>query len=595
MRKVYLKCFLLISIFMFSIFACNHKSTNNKQDVPPKPSNPVVPTETAKLKSLKVGKYEATDNDMIKASKQEGFPIVFKSDVSTVEIDAVPEDGGSIDFGTYATTINLTETVQTIIFKVKKAGKSDGTYTLKLSKEAATPPNTTKELNNLRASDFLGVLPKGEEFNVINSVVSWDAFDGATHYDVFIEDKRTNENKLTNTKFKTAEGVEDLDKLMGEEEKDIKITVKALDDDQKVLAESSITKKLPKKGGIENVLFNDTPYTKDMKVTNPLTIKVKFHNNPVKFYDDTTKMNIYLNSHMNLMQGTDVVPVSYSYDETENTMTITPTGGLNEIKKYNFVISKDFNDKFDMSYSREEKSYALTIEKSPNPAPTPDVLKILINDDTTLDIKTNEKTDINVESTISIYFNQLIYQPSYEVAGVSEGGNKGNGIFISKKATGTAGDDPSRLTEGVWKTVIEDGKPVTKVTFKMVGKLNYYSTNPLDGNTKYYIVIDEPLRTVANVRFTEKRFNFTTGKEKPVLYSFEVQNGEIIGETTISKTKTELKAGDKVKIKPIVPEGKKFDSWNIGKYSSLTEEQKKTEELEYTMIAHDVTLYATFK
>ncbi|MGP1438316.1 MAG: InlB B-repeat-containing protein [Treponema sp.] len=582
-----LMMFSLICLLAFS--SCKHDENKPKNDET-KPDN--GKTEVATLKLLNIGDYVATANDIKEAAKTTGFPKEFESNVSTVEINAVPEDGGSVDFGSVSKTVMLTESVKTIMFKVKKAGKTDGTYTLKLSKKKPALPT----LQNLKATDFKGVLPQNEKFNVIDTTVSWDAFAGAAYYQVFINDAKTSDEELTKTEFRTMTGKIEVNDLMGEEEKDVKITVKAFDSSKKLIAEGSITKKLPKKAGIENVYFNDKPHSENMKVSNPLTIKVKFHNNPVIFYDDMEKLKAYLNTHMKLVLGALMVPLSYLYDESENTMTIMPTGGLNEKYKYDFTISKYITDKFGMNYSKQESVYQLAIEKPTETPPAPDVLKVLINDDASLNIKDGEKTNINVESSVSIYFNQLVYQPSYELAGVSEGGSKGQGIFITIKPSGTAGDDASRLAEGVWETVMEGGKAVTKVTFKMVGKLFYtQKPYPLLGNTKYYIVIDDTLRAVSNTKFSEKRFNFTTGAEKPVLHKFQVQDGEIVGKTEEPKNETELKEGDKVKIKPIVPNGKKFDSWNIGSYSSLTEQQKKTEEMEYTMIDQDVTIYATFK
>ena len=325
-------------------------------------ANPPMPTETAKLKTLVIGSYVAKSADIEVASKPEGFEKKFPASTSSVRIIAVGDGGASVDFGTYSDTVTLTESIQTVIFKVKKEGKNDGTYTLKLSKEKNVP-STPQELKNLTATDFMGTFALDVEYNVINSTVTWEAFDGATHYEVFIDDERTNDvdndGKLTETKFKTAKGLVDLDKKMGESEKSVKITVKALDDSEQVLASSSITKTLPKKSAIKNITFNDTPYTKDMKVKNPLNIKIEFTGNKIRFAGNSSKFEPYVKSYLVIEQGTDTILSNYAYDEASNIITISPQAGLNETKNYKFTIKKGFSDFFNMNYEKEEKTYRL--------------------------------------------------------------------------------------------------------------------------------------------------------------------------------------------------------------------------------------------
>ena len=597
----YMKMFYFFSIILLlSVFACKHRNQSSDGGNNQGQNNPPITKETAKLKSLKIGDYEATQDDIDKAGKPMGFDKKFPSSVSSVKIIAVPEDGGSVDFGTFSDTINLTENVQTVVFKVKKTGKNDGTYTLKLSKEKNVTPADPKvqELKNLQATDFIGILPLDVQYNVINSDVTWEAFDGATHYEVFIDDVITNDvaqdGKLTKTKFRTAEGLIDLDERMGESEKPVKITVKALDDKEKVLASSSVTKTLPKKSSIKSITFNDKPYVENLKVKNPLTIKIAFTGNKIRFTGDASKFNAYVGNRLVIEDGTNKISSSYSYDENTNIITITSNSGLNTTANYKFIIKQGFSDFFNMCYEEEEKSYSFKVEKSEQTLPAPDVLRVLINDDPALDIKDAEKTGINVESTVSIYFNQLIDTSTYTPATEGDDGNKGSGIYITTKEK-NKGVDASRLTKPDFKTIKENGKDITKATFKMVGKLNFFSTDPLAGGTTYYIVIDEDLKTANNVKFSEKRFKFQTGAEKPKLHKLEVKDGIIVGKSQAPYNQTNLKKGDVVKIQAVAPEGKTFVSWNIGEYGTLTEEQKTANPMTFTMIDEDVYIWATFK
>ena len=330
-----------------------------------------------------------------------------------------------------------------------------------------------------------------------------------------------------------------------------------------------------------------------MKVKNPLTIKLAF-NNKIRFTGDNAKLHEYIRTKLVIQQGTNLVYSEYTYDESTATVTIIPEGGLNEKNDYDFIVPKTLCDIFGMSYEIKGKTYSFKVEKSTEPAPTPDVLKVLINDDSNLDIKNAEKTNINVDSTVSIYFNQLIDTTTYKPATQGESGIKGFGVYITDKATGKGTDD-SRLTDARFQTVTEAGKHITKATFKMVGKLNFNSTEPLKGNTAYYIVIDEDLKTIADKKFNEKRFKFQTSDEKPVLFKLEIGGGIIVGNTNEPKNEKRLKKGDKVTIQAVVPQGKSFVCWDVGTYTSLTEEQKKSNPMEYTMIGEDVYIWATFK
>ena len=112
---------------------------------------------------------------------------------------------------------------------VEKKDKVSQLLTFHLSKKGLP------QIANLIATDFMGVRPVKVPpltINVINSDVTWDAFQGATYYQVFINDTITNDEagdgKLTKTTFRTATGLIDLDALMADEEKDIRITKNVL-------------------------------------------------------------------------------------------------------------------------------------------------------------------------------------------------------------------------------------------------------------------------------------------------------------------------------------------------------------------------------
>ena len=590
--KFLLQGIALCSLLFFTLTSCNHNNNDAKKIEKDEPKEKIP----VKVTSITVGDYSLKDNDIANAESNNGFVREFPSSTDNVLITIVAEKDSKLTFNPDGAKNGVTLTVakQTITVKVEKKDLITRTFTFHLSKQEKQEEKPAK-IANLAATDFMGIRPKNEHFNVINSKVTWTAFSGATHYQVFINDERTDDEaedgKLTKTEFNTTTGLVDLDKLMGDEEKDIKIGVKALDDDEKVLAEGEIAKKLPKKAKIKSITFNNTAYTEGMKVQNPLTIKVEL-NSPIKFYDDDAKLKAYYWQVFVLEQYDEAIPMNFAFDASTNTATLTTQAGLMEGSKYNFHVKETLENAFQMPYSEQETKCAIQIEKSNETALNPEVLKVLINDDPNLDIKVATKENIKVNSSVSIYFNQLVYQPSYTAAGVSEGGSKGQGIFITEKVTGT-GTDNSRLAEGKWEIVQEGSKYVSKVTFKMVGKLLHTSTEPLPANKTYYIVIDEPLKTVARKKFSEQRYPFTTEKNgQAVMRTFTVQGGTIVGR---SETEIKLKAGDQVTIKATIPQGKKFDSWNIGTYTTLTEEQKKADPMTYTMIDEDVTIWATFK
>lgn len=58
----------------------------------------------------------------------------------------------------------------------------------------------TEKIENFTAENFIGVMT-GEGLYVLNSVLSWDAYKEAAYYNVFIDGEKTNDSKITKTKF----------------------------------------------------------------------------------------------------------------------------------------------------------------------------------------------------------------------------------------------------------------------------------------------------------------------------------------------------------------------------------------------------------
>ena len=560
-----------------------------KKENSPSPNPPT--TEVASLASLNIGTYEATEEDIKKAATTEGFSYTFNEKTTEVIVVAVAKGKGVITFKDGKDRLTLKKEVQKLFLTVKEEGKTSSNYTLNLNKKEAQ----IGTLQGFEAGEFEGHGSQDVDYPVINSHISWQAYEGATHYNVFINDKQTNDpadGEITALEFHTQTGTIDLDKEMGDEEKDVKITVKALDATQKVLAIAETTKKLPKLAKVESVLFNDVEYSKNMEIENPVAAKIKL-NNKIKFHNEKEKLDLYLLSNLRFEANMERIPSVYSFDEGTGTITISIVGGLKENRSAKFIIAKGFSDAFKMNYAKEDMVYELKIKKSAETAPAPKVLKMLINDQAEFDIMQGEKSGVDVNSSISIYFNQLIFLPSYTVATAGDDGTKGNGIYITtEEGKGKKGLDPSRLTDAKWENVMNEGKLITKVTFKMVGKLYFTSSDPLEGNTKYYVVVDGDLKTPSGKQFDEVRYSFSTGAKQEKLYTFTVQGGTIEGH---NEKEIKLKQGDSVTIRADIPEGKKFEKWNIGPYSSLTPEQQASNPLTYTMIGEDVTIWATFK
>lgn len=580
--------FLLIEILFAVVFlGCdlNAAKKKNKDGIGGK----------AVLTELRVGEYTLTAAELLKAASEEGFTKVFESNVNNVKIEANTETGAVAAF-IPGSTVTLTEEVQTVTVTVTKNSKENGIYKLNLSKKKAA---VYPKLANFIAQNFIGVFSNTTMKNVINSDLKWEPFQNAAYYNVFIDGERTNDPKdgnLTETKFRTATGIIDIDAKMGNEEKTVKIEVRAYDAGGKVIAVSGEDKILPRKNRIENIFINGEIPAENQVFSNPVTVKIEL-NNAIKFVENADKAAATAKQYVMITYYDEPVLSDAVYIDSENILLITPQGGLKEGSPYEFCIKKGFCDKFNMYYADADIKHSFKVKKTPD-APEPAVEKILINDEENLNIKDGEKTDIDVENSVSIYFNQLIDISTFIPSEPGETGNKGSGIYITDKANGK-GFDESRLVDAQFETVkVSAEKYITKATFRMAGKAFFTSEpEPLKGNTEYWIVIEDSLKTSAGKKFTEQRFKFRTGEEKPVLYKAEVKNGIIVGNIEEPFNIKMVKAGMPVTIKAVIPDGKVFDHWHVGEYFQppLSEEQKTSEEMTFIMIAEDVYFTAEFK
>lgn len=461
----------------------------------------------------------------------------------------------------------------------------------------------TEKIENFTAKDFIGVMT-GEETYVLNSDLSWDAYKEAAYYNVFIDGEKTNDSKITKTKFQTAyEGDVDVDEKMGDSPKDIKIEVKAYSSDDSELASASVIKKIPAKPNFSILEINGKKFQENIEVENPVSIKLKV-NNAIKFWSndnnekDKDKALINLNSYIKLESYGKELASTYSYDEKNACIIVEPLGALSGsdkfVKGYQLKIKAQFSDKYQLWYTKGDEIFKFNIAKTNSAANPLEVEKILLNDDESKNLMTkNSLENVNVKSTVSIIFNQLIDISSY---GVSNFNTKGSGIYITTRETGK-GDDKSRLTNAQYEKINDKGIWKTKITFTMAGE-TYYSLepDPLKGHTKYYIVIDDTIKSGNNTKINDEiRKSFTTGEGIEKLYSLSVQRGTIKGYT---EKDIKLTEGTEFTIIADDPQnGERFVGWYVADYYDppLTDEQKKSKELTLKMRAYDTTFSADFK
>lgn len=461
----------------------------------------------------------------------------------------------------------------------------------------------TEKIENFTAKDFIGVMT-GEEIYVLNSDLSWDAYKEAAYYNVFIDGEKTNDSKITETKFQTAyDGDVDVDAKMGDSPKDIKIEVKAYSSDDSELASASVIKKIPAKPKFSILEINGKKFQENIEVENPVSIKLKV-NNAIKFWPndnnekDKNNALINLNSYIRFEAKGKEFASTYSYDEKNGCITVEPLGALSgndkSAKDYQLKIKAQFSDKYKLWYTNADKIFNFKIARTNSAANPLKVEKILLNDDESKNLMTNSLENVNVKSTVSIIFNQLIDMSSY---GVSNTDTKGSGIYITTRETGK-GDDKSRLTNAQYEKINDNGIWKTKITFTMAGE-TYYSSepDPLKGHTKYYIVIeDDTIKSGHNTKISnEIRKSFTTGEGIEKLHSLSVQGGRIKG-----YTEKDIKLTEGTEFTIIADDsqnGKSFVGWYVGEYykPELTETQKKSKELTLKMRAYDTTFSAEYK
>lgn len=461
----------------------------------------------------------------------------------------------------------------------------------------------TEKIKNFTATDFIGEMT-GDRIYVLDSKLSWNAYKGAAYYNVFIDGEKTNASKITETKFRTAfDGDVEVNDKMENSPKDIKIEVKAYSSDDSELASASITKKIPAKPQLSILEINGKKFQQNIEVENPVSIKLKV-NNAIKFWpNDKNKALINLNNYISFKFYANELASIYSYDEKNGCITVEPLGALsgsdNSTTDYQLIIKAQFSDKNLLWYTDENKTFKFKIARTNSAANPLEVEKILLNDDESKNLMTeNDIENVNVKSTVSIIFNQLIDISSYKVPN-TETNTKGTGIYITTKETGIGSDD-SRLTNAQYEKINDNGILKTKITFTMAGKTHLVlDPEPLEGYTKYYIVIDDTIKSGTNTKIrAEIRKSFTTGEGIEKLYKLCVQQGSIKG-----YTEKDIKLPEGAEFTIIAdkaPTGQTFSGWYVGEYyedygPKLTEDQKKSKELTLKMRAHDTTFAAEYK
>lgn len=232
-------------------------------------------------------------------------------------------------------------------------------------------PKINQGIENFTAKDFIGVMT-GDEIYVLNSDLSWNAYKGAAYYNVFIDGEKTNDSKITKTKFQTAyEGDVDVDEKMGDSPKDIKIEVKAYSSDDSELASASVIKKIPAKPQFSILEINGKKFQENMEVENPVSIKLKV-NNAIKFWsndnNEKNKALKNLNNYISFEFYTVKLASTYSYDEKDGCITVEPLGALSGSDKfpkgYQLKIKAQFSDKYQLWYTNEDKTFKFKIAKT---------------------------------------------------------------------------------------------------------------------------------------------------------------------------------------------------------------------------------------
>lgn len=496
-----------------------------------------------------------------------------------------------------------------------KPEQSSSNDTNKGTKKPISTVVTSNDLN-LVATDFIGEMTS-EAIYVLDSRLSWQKYDEASYYDVFIDGEKTNDEKITEPKkgsdsefeFRTAfDGDVDVDSKMGNEPREVTIEVKAYGSNDKELAISKIVKTIPAKPSFSVMEINGEPFEKDIEVNNPVSIKIKL-NNGIKLQDtDIDKAVSNLHNYVKLVQYGDDLLSDIDYDKEKGVITIKYLGALkgnkNHATGYQLKIGQNFSDRYRLWYTNAENTYNFKIAKITDPKNL-EVEKILLNNDQSKNLMEKAINDVNVKSSVSIIFNQLIYLDSYTPSTAEQIAGKGRGIYITKNSTGK-GDDDSRLINPKYEIIKDGDVSKTKVTFDMIGKSYYIEApDPLEGKTTYYIVVDDDIKSGDNTSLeNEVRKSFTTGEGIEKLYKLTVLkgiikvNGKEVGTDTGSGIETDLAEGDEFTIVANdPPSGKVFAGWYHGVYyePALTKQQKDSKELTLKMRDYDTTFTAEYK
>lgn len=305
---------------------------------------------------------------------------------------------------------------------------------------------------------------------------------------------------------------------------------------------------IPAKPKITKILVNNQMYSENMQIINPVKIDI--------FTNAELAKNKLLNNILLLQNNNNKIMCDYELIDN-NHIRISAKEALLPNTKTQLLIKKYLTDVNNISVYENDTFYSLSI--------TSQIEKPLLVDSVEIDNKKilteNSVNSFNNPQQLAITFNQLINYNNFILSDID---TNSLGIYIREK---NIDNSSARLIDPEFSIISENGIYKSKVVFKMVGKMGYFSHDPLKNNTNYEIVIEKKLVSESNTNLSgDIIYEFMTNDVVSRSYTLDSDDNVMIFVNNQSQPKqTQIFKGTTVKLKAKNKPGFKFLNWQFSR------------------------------
>lgn len=362
------------------------------------------------------------------------------------------------------------------------------------------------------------------------------------------------------------------------------ISVKGYNDDDQLLEQGDFELVIPAKPKINRLLINGNPYQENMKITNPLKIDI--------FSNSALAKNKLLNNVV-VSQGANKILVDFNV-LADNHIEINAREAVMPKVPIKLIFKKYLTDINNINVFDNDVEYVFSLQDIPKKSLSVDSISIDNHDGMTLD----KVFEYNNPQQVAITFNQLI---NYNNLRLSDIDTNSTGIYIRQKDEVSSS---ARLIDPEFSVIYEDGVYKSRIVFKMVGKMGYFSHEPLKDNTNYEIVIDNTLLSESNSSLEKSLvYQFVTRSVVARSYTLEADDGVLVYvKDKLQPKTTYIPAGTKIRLESKFKPDYKFKVWefsrnfesDFGNEYNLLKPNLNNNILEFVMPATDLYIRTNY-